>query len=315
MLTLNVQVPETRDRTAIATLRDGLKAVATDHAAAAATPSIAAQRANPACDPLRLCGHPPFGRYRLLNHEPAQRDQLHEYGRHVLLFEPEMGQALEAESFGRLGLLVYGGAAGSDGLLRRTQGGLRLGNALLDAVASRLRPGEEMTLELAPLRPRSWWQFWKPRTATPPLSSSLPASLAPPADELSLLEALLQKSVRRPRPSTRERSEDSFDRSDRSDRSSSSTRSEREAFEGKGGTSGGAGAGGEWGDTGKGRGVDDAGRIMGAAAAVGAAGALAAMASQSEPREAGTSEAGSGSAVSHDGAPGASGDTTTTTAY
>jgi len=315
MLRLNVQVPEARDRTAIATLRDGLKSVVTDHAAAAATPAIAAQRANPACDPLRLCGHPPFGRYRLSNHEPALPDQLHEYGRHVLLFEPETGQALEAESFGRLGLLVYGGAEGSDGFLRRTQGGLRLSNALLDAVVSHLRPGEEMTLELAPLRAPSRWQFWKPRAATQPLSSSLPASLAPPADELSLLEALLQKSVPRARSSTRERSDDSFDRSDRYDRSSSSTSSERDAVQGQGGAGGGAGASGGWSDTGKGRGVDDAGRIMGAAAAVGAVGALAAMASQSEPRAAGTSEAESGSAISHDGAPSASSDTTTTTAY
>src|SRR5687767_13639016 len=118
MLKLTVQVPQARDRTALATLRDGTAIVASDHAAASAMQSVAARHANPACDPLRLCGHPPLGTYSLLSHEPTRLQQAAEYGAHLLLFEPQSGDALDAESFGRLALLVYGGGANS---LRRTQ--------------------------------------------------------------------------------------------------------------------------------------------------------------------------------------------------
>src|SRR6185503_16199954 len=152
MLTLSVQVPDTRDRAAFATLRDGFKTVMTGNAAASATQTIAASHANPACDPLRLWGHPPYGRYRLLNHRPASPDQAREYGRHLLLFEPESGQALEAESFGRLALLVYGGPADRERKLRRTQGGVRLTERMLDAIVTRLRTADDMALDLEPLR-------------------------------------------------------------------------------------------------------------------------------------------------------------------
>jgi uncharacterized membrane protein YgcG len=314
MLALTVQVPAARDRTATATLRDGLTTIAGGQAVATATVALATQRGNAACDPLRPWGHPPGGRYRLLNHEPTTSAQLDEYGSHLLLFEPQTGEALEAESFGRLGLLVYGGAAGSDGRMRATQGGLRLKDAMLDEIVRRLRAKEEMSLELVPVHAPAWWQFWKERLPTLPLSSDTPA-LAPPADELSLSEALLQKSVRRPRTPLRDRSDDMFDRSDRYDRSSSSSSSGHESFEGKGGTSGGAGAGGDWSDTGRGRGVDSSGRIVATAAAVGAVGALAAIAAQGETRATDSADTPNGSSDSSDSVASASSDTTTTTAY
>src|SRR5262245_24501224 len=109
MLELNVRVHPGRDRTGIAVLRDGSRTYKTSPVAASATPAIAARRGNPACDPLRAWGHPPFGRYRLLTHLQARSDLHREYGTHLLLFEPASGQALEAESFGRLALLAYGG--------------------------------------------------------------------------------------------------------------------------------------------------------------------------------------------------------------
>src|SRR5262245_26392307 len=126
MLELNVRIHPARDRTAVAVLRDGSRILKTAPIAASATPALAARRGNRSCDPLRAWGHPPFGRYRLLQQVQARSDLQSEYGTHLLLFEPEAGQALEAESFGRLALLAYGGPAGRDGRLRRTQGGLRL---------------------------------------------------------------------------------------------------------------------------------------------------------------------------------------------
>jgi hypothetical protein len=309
MLALKIEVPAARDRTAIATLRNGLKTVATDNAVASATPALAAQHGNPGCDPLRLCGHPPLGAYRLLNQQRAQPDQVREYGSHILLFEPESGQALEAESFGRLALLAYGGVTGRDKAMRRTQGGLRLSDKMLHAVVSRLSPGGDMKLELVPLRPRSWWQFWKPLMETQPLSSSVPTALELATDELSLLETMLRKSVRRVRRPVRETRDDTFDRNRDSDRSSSGTSSSREAFQGKGGETGGGGASGAWSE----RGVDSSGRIIAGAAAVGAVGAIAAMAAGSGQGKTGDAEGGS--AASSDAGSSSSADTTTSTSY
>src|SRR4029453_13320625 len=114
MLRLTVQVPEARDRTAVATLRAGLKTLATGPAVASATPAIAAARGNPACNPHRPWGHPAPGGYRLLFHRATQPEQTAEYGSHFLLFEPESGDALAAESFGRLRVLPPGGPSRGD---------------------------------------------------------------------------------------------------------------------------------------------------------------------------------------------------------
>lgn len=282
MLTLKIEVPETRDSMALATLRDGSAVVATDHAVASATPALAAKRGNRACDPLRPHGHPPLGRYSLINHEATQPAQTAAYGAHLLLFQPESGPALDAESFGRLALLAYGGPDGC-----RTQGGLRLSAKMLQTVVTRLSPGNEMTLELVPLRPRAWWQFWKaPQAAPKPLSRDSPHRLTAPNDEPTLLAALLQKSVRRVREIATDRDDTFSDRDSRHDASSTSSSGER--FQGKGGDSGGAGATGRWSEaSGRGPGVDGAGRIVGAAAVVGAVAIAAAMARDAEGAGAG----------------------------
>src|SRR5215813_8300404 len=241
MLTLTVQVPEARDRTALAALRSGLKTIATGPAVASAIPAIAAQRGNPACDPLRPWGHPALGGYRLLLHRATRPDQSAEYGGHFLLFEPVSGAALSAESYGRLGLLAYGGAAGRDRRMRRTQGGLRLSNQLLQTVVARLDAGEDMMLRLETLAAPAWWQFWKQPAKTQPLSDTTVAALTPPADELSIVEQLLAAAPRRPRP---ERSEDR-DTGRRDDRDSSRSRSD-DGYEGRGGEFAGGGASGGW---------------------------------------------------------------------
>lgn len=309
MLTLKVEVPEARDRTAFATLREGMRTIASGPAIASATQAFAARHANPQCDPLRLCGHAPLGRYRLLHHEAAGPGQSAHYGARILVFEPQSGPALDAETFGRLGLLVFGGPPG-----RRTQGGVRLSNELMNALLTRLSPSADMTLDLVPLRARAWWQFWKtPHPPSQPLAGDPLNPPQAPHDELTLLEALLQRAP----PRTRNRSEpdhDSDSDRDRQDRSSSS--SSGEAFQGKGGQSGGAGASGRWDEAGKGSGVDSAGRIVGVAAAVGAVGAVAAVAAMAG--HSGTAE-GAGAAPSDGGGAddgsGASTDTTTSTAY
>jgi len=295
MLRLKVEVPVSRDRTAFATLRDGSNIVASGRAVASATPALAADHANPRCDPLRPWGHPPLGRFTFLNHEPAARRETSDYGEHLLLFQPESGPALDAESFGRLALLVFGGPA-----RRRTQGGLRLSDEMIGIVVRGVKAGETLTLELVPWRPRAWWQFWKPPPVTPEsLAPHGRDQRAPATPELTLLEALLRKSVRRARDTTSDH-DTHHDRDSRPDTSSSSS-SSRETFQGKGGAGGGAGASGRWSDdAGTGRGVDSAGRILGTAAAIGGVAAAAAMLSNDSSADRGGSDTRSSDSASSD---------------
>lgn len=299
MLTLTLQVPQSRDHAAIATLRDGGKIVASGHAAASATAEIAAAHGNPACDPLRPWGHPPAGTYQLLNRQAAKKEQAAEYGMHFLVFEPRSGQAGDAEPYGRLALLVYGGPPGRDRRLRRTQGGVRLSNDMLSMVAGRLGGGVNMTLEIVYLRAPSWWQFWKRRIAAPALSATTPTALKPPLDEISIMLDLLQGVTRQ---RVQHRASDERDtRDDRSRSGSSDSRGtrERETFRGGGGESAGAGASGSWDSVPSGaRSVDSAGRVIAAAAAGVAAGAVAGAAMAQATTESAETSTGSGSDTS-----------------
>ena len=98
-------------------------------ALAAADAQVAAGLDNPRNDPLRPGGPPPFSRYRLSRVVPTRDlggDVHAEYGPFVLAFEPLAGDALFAEGYGRLLLLVHGGVLGADGRLRPATGGVRL---------------------------------------------------------------------------------------------------------------------------------------------------------------------------------------------
>ena len=279
MLELKVRVHPARERTGIAVLRDGSRIHMEAPVAASATLALAARRGNRSCDPLRAWGHPPFGRYRLVHHVQTSAALQPEYGSHLFLFEPESGQALEAESFGRLALLAYGGPVGRDGRLRRTQGGLRLSEALMHSMLLRLRDAKEMILDLTPSRAPEWWRFWKRPDETTPLSATEPQMPSPPADEPSIIEELLMDPalVRRPRRERDGRRDSDDDRDERRRASSTDDSSSgRDRFEGGGGAGAGAGASGGWDSSpARGPGVDQTGRIVAGAAAAAGLAALA----------------------------------------
>jgi hypothetical protein len=330
MPTLRIQVPQARDRTAHAILYDPIYAIAKGPAVATSSTAYGSRHGNPALDPLKPGGHPPFGRYQLIHHERTDARQGAHYGTHLLLFEPRSGQALDAESFGRLGLLVYGGVS-----RRRTQGGVRVSNDMLEEIVRRAGKGEPVTLELQPAPARAWWQFWKP---APPPSEPVTGTIElpqPPDDELTLIQTLLKKAPR----DTRGRAPDqgsTYDpdrhRDTHADPSWSRTDSGTDdGFRGRGGDTGGGGASGSWGDAPQRPGVDSAGRIVAGAAAVGAIAAAAALAGQRDGAsgdsaggardDAGGGNAGSDGAGSGAGGWGDSGDsgpaasTSTTTSY
>jgi len=240
------------------------------------------QHGNPTGDPLRPFGPVPRGDYSLVALAPTPADGVPEYGSHLFAFEPQSGPALEAESFGRLVLLAYGGPSGRELQLRRTQGGLRLTVAMVNAIVSRLPADADLHLRVEPLSltPPPWWAFWRPRPENVrPLSAEPPRFLAPPLDEATLAGHALRtgrrRRLRRYDPDT-DTWRDPTPMSSGST-SASDTRPEGERgtpFESGGGRFGGAGATGGWdADPARAPGVDSAGRILGTAAAAAAAAA------------------------------------------
>ena len=280
MLTLVVRVPDSYNRTAMAFLRDGPRTVLKDFAVTVPLAGLGQQHGNPTGDPLRPFGPVPRGDYSLVALAPTPADGVPEYGSHLFAFEPQSGPALEAESFGRLVLLAYGGPSGRELQLRRTQGGLRLTVAMVNAIVSRLAADADLHLRVEPLSltPPPWWAFWRPRPENVrPLSAEPPRFLAPPLDEATLAGHALRtgrrRRLRRYDPDT-DTWRDPTPMSSGST-SASDTRPEGERgtpFESGGGRFGGAGATGGWdADPARAPGVDSAGRILGTAAAAAAA--------------------------------------------
>ncbi len=273
MLRLELKVPAHRNSLATATLKNGDRVIHSDHAVASATPAIAQQRGNASCDPRRLWGHPPLGRYEMLGQARASGAQQAEYGGTLFLFDPAYGAAALTVAHGRMGLLVYGGAPGADNRMRRTQGGIRLSNKMIAAIQKNLGSTADMQLTLEELQQPAWWKFWRSKITTPALSATVPQikTLAPPNDEVSVIDALLKRFPRKAAYGSSSNTLDDVRDNRRDDSNSysnndgSSSRS-TETFQGGGGQSGGGGASGGW---------DNSGRIP-VAAATGAAAALAA---------------------------------------
>jgi uncharacterized membrane protein YgcG len=260
MLGIIVRVPQDRGQTGAVEIRSNFTTVARGIAVASASPELAARHGNPHCDPLRPGGHPPLGMYRLLAQGPTPAGCEIEYGRQLLVFQPETGKALEAEAFGRLLLLLYAGPAGEGGRLRRTQGGVRLEQKAFDAMLAALAPEPQAVLSIEVLQPPSWWQFWKNTTPPLPIAAGTPKLNAPPLDEASLA-ALISKGKRLPRKAAAQWDDNTSDISSNSGSTSSS--GDGSGFSGQGGGFGGGGASGGWNTA---AGVDSSGRIMTAAA-------------------------------------------------
>ncbi|MER2624277.1 MAG: hypothetical protein ABTS22_10105 [Accumulibacter sp.] len=273
MLMLDVRVPANRNQAAIATLYAVRQVLKTGHAAASVARELAAQKGNPSCDMMRQWGNPAFGSYRLFGSTNVPECCRGEYGLVLLAFEPQSGVALDAESFGRLGLAVYAGAAGSDRRPRRTQGGLRISEEFMKLIRLRMATEAEIRVSLSPLVPPSFWQFWR-RLPTPcPLSTDGPRFTAPPLDEATLLAEAMRHVVSRKPGIQRVACADTWrDDHDTQD----NVFAENSPFQGKDGNFGGAGASGTWdvamgaatgvrgGTTVLPPGVDAAGRILAA---------------------------------------------------
>lgn len=287
MLQINVRVPEDRKQTAAVKINSGLKKIAEGSGIASASIELAARHGNPACDELRPWGHPPLGGYRFLAQGKAPAGVEREYGGHLLVFQPETGRALEAESFGRLHLLVYSGSPDKGEQYRLTQGGLRLHHRVFAALLAQLSTDTEAWLEIQVLRRSAWWQFWKQPLPTYPILTDTPKFSVPPLDEISLA-TLIAGGRRLPLQSPLQQDDDQsrFDNETRS--SSDSSSSGTGSFTGQGGAYGGGGASGGW-DAPGGRGVDSTGRIVTTA---GAAAILAGSLAAAEGQEASASNDG-----------------------
>lgn len=215
---------------------------------ATADASLARRQNNAICDPLRPGGHPPFGTYRLVSVEAVDAADRRERGPQALSFEPAAGDALRAESFGRLLLDLHGGAPGRRGELRATGGGLRVADPVIEELAARLAGAEACELQLQSVK-ESWWS----------------------------------RLFRRRRRMSEV--DDTFDRD--VSRGSSDSGSSEPAFSGRGGEFSGAGASGSWDSASSPRAAASNSAATGAGAAIVAGAVLAASASggsdKSEP--------------------------------
>lgn len=84
---------------------------------------------NPTCDPNQPFGDTPTGTYNFIaitDFVPPY-DNPHSYGINgVIKLDPTSGNAAIAKANGRTGILIHGGDLGPGGMLRRTNGCLRL---------------------------------------------------------------------------------------------------------------------------------------------------------------------------------------------
>lgn len=236
---LVVQVDPRRDREGTLTLHDasGVVVYGPMPVCATADQVVARELGNAARDPLRPGGHPPFGSYRFVKATRLASDEHHARGPCALFFEPRTGDAVSAESHGRLLLELHGGAPGSGGGLRPTGGGLRVADEAIEALAARLGGDAACELELQAVR-ESWWSRLLRRRRM--LSDDEPAE------------------------------------SGTSWGSSDSSSTSEPAYSGRGGEFSGAGASGSWESASTGQSAAATGAAVAAGAAVTAAAVLAA---------------------------------------
>jgi L,D-transpeptidase catalytic domain len=95
----------------------------------------AIEHANRTRDPVRPFGDHPTGVYRITSIQ-RNKPPAHSYGSAFFHIEPTEGQALEAKLAGRVGLAIHGGDPGADGVLRPTNGCLRVRNDVAVTMAN-----------------------------------------------------------------------------------------------------------------------------------------------------------------------------------
>lgn len=287
MAVLTIEMPSDPDCAAVARLNQGMTLLARGYAAATVPRALAARKGNPMARSLRPWGDACKGLYQLIGSVNVPEDCHAEYGPTLIALEPVGGEALDAEALGRLGIALYAGKPGADGALRRTQGGVRLAPDMMQIILRRLTDGDDLVLDIV-AHSSGWWQFWRKKTALPPLSSEAPHFVDAPLDEATLLAEAMRNGVsRKSRVSTPDEDDDR--------RTPDSASGGGDAFQGQGGTYGGGGASGSWGGSGpqaaaKGGGaappgVDAAGRMLGGVAGGLGAAAMAAELAGSAGRE------------------------------
>jgi len=103
---------------------------------------IAKEHNNPLRDMTLPFGDHPTGTYTVVN---IQKDKqpAHSYGAFFILLSPKDGAALVAKAHGRQGLAIHGGDMSVAGLMRPTEGCLRVTNEAITEIAALVETGDE----------------------------------------------------------------------------------------------------------------------------------------------------------------------------
>ena len=134
------------DRTNVGTItlrNDGGVQVVLYSALGKAANDDAAAKGNVGANPLHLYGNTPLGLYHVNEIAPSGPDTRKYGDAGVIRLEPVGGQALLAKQNGRTGLLIQGGSPGTTGLLRRTNGCVRMMNGELRHLIAKIRALQE----------------------------------------------------------------------------------------------------------------------------------------------------------------------------
>lgn len=137
---LTILLPEARDRCGRAVLVSGGGEVLLGPFRVLGTASrhVSRRMGNPDHDRLRPFGDPPSGTYAVASSLPPGTLHTRRPGRFgklgALVLEPTGGEALEAKTHGRARIVLHGGPRDRERRLRRTRGGLRVGNGKLAAL-------------------------------------------------------------------------------------------------------------------------------------------------------------------------------------
>ena len=148
-MTINVKLPLDRWKQGTIEVRDenGIVVCGVFSCYGKADNKEAAAHNNPNRYTTFSYGDHPYGKYKII---AIEKDKIpaHTYGSYFILIDPTDGDALVGKNNGRVGLAIHGGDLGEKGILRATNGCLRVTNKDITQIVSHIKIGDTYICDL-----------------------------------------------------------------------------------------------------------------------------------------------------------------------